>query len=70
MVQLCGIVVPPEDPAAMTHAVLALAANASWREQLGQAGRNYAVHQIDRESVLQRFEKSLRDMPEGGVEQL
>lgn len=70
VVQLCGIVVPPEDPAAMTHAVLALAANASWREQLGQAGRNHALHQIDRESVLQRFEKSLTDMPDGAVEQL
>lgn len=70
VVQLCGIVVPPEDPAAMTHAVLALAANASWREQLGQAGRHHAVHQIDRESVLQRFEKNLTDAPEGVVEQV
>ena len=70
VVQMCGIVVPPEDPAAMTCAVLALAANGSWREQLGQAGRNHALHQIDRESVLQRFEKTLTDMPEGAVEQL
>jgi len=70
VVQMCGLVVPPEDAAAMTCAVLELAANASWREQLGQAGRNHAVHQIDRESVLQRFEKSLADIPEGAVEQL
>jgi colanic acid biosynthesis glycosyl transferase WcaI len=65
----CGLVVPPEDPAAMTDAVLALAANASWREQLGIAGRNHAVHQIDRESVLQRFEKYLTDIPGNAVQQ-
>lgn len=70
VVQMCGIVVPPEDPAAMTGAVLALAANAPWREQLGQAGRNHAVHQIDRESVLQRFEKCLADLPGSAVQQV
>ena len=70
VVQLCGMVVPPEDAAAMTRAVLELAANASWREQLGFAGRNHAVHQIDRESVLQRFEKCLTDLPGAAVHQL
>lgn len=59
VVQLCGIVVPPEEPAAMTRAVLALAANKIWRDQLGQAGLQYALNQIDRESVLRRFEAML-----------
>ena len=70
VVRMCGIVVPPEDPAAMTQAVLSLAVNAPWREQLGQAGRQYAVHQIDRESVLQRFEHGLTDPPVHAVEQV
>jgi colanic acid biosynthesis glycosyl transferase WcaI len=70
VVQMCGIVVPPEDAAGMARAVLALAGSAPWRKQLGQAGRNYAVHQIDRESVLQRFEKCLADMPRSPVHQV
>lgn len=69
VVRLCGIVVPPEDPAAMTHAVLSLANDAPWREQLGQAGRQYALHQIDRESVLQRFEQGLMQAPAHTVRQ-
>lgn len=69
VVQLCGIVVPPEDPVAMTRAVLELAGNASWREQLGQAGRHHALHQIDRESVLQRFEKNLSSPHSDAIEQ-
>ena len=69
VVQLCGIVVPPEDPAAMTNAVLELADNAAWRAQLGQAGRHHALHQIDRESVLQRFEKILSSQQPDAIEQ-
>jgi len=69
VVQLCGIVVPPEDPAAMTNAVLELAGNAPWRAQLGQAGRHHALQQIDRESVLQRFEKSLSSQQPDAIEQ-
>jgi colanic acid biosynthesis glycosyl transferase WcaI len=69
VVQLCGIVVPPEDPAGMTRAVLELAGNAPWRAQLGQAGRQHALHQIDRESVLQRFEKNLSSPHPGAIEQ-
>ena len=70
VVQLCGIVVPPEDPAAMTSAVLELAANRAWREQLGQTGRQYAMHHIDRESILQRFEQGLTKAPGHAVEQV
>ena len=69
VVRMCGLVVPPEDPLAMTEAVLALAVNQPWREQLGLAGRQHAVHQIDRESVLQRFERGLLDTPGNAVEQ-
>ena len=69
VVQLCGIVVPPDDAAAMTHAVLALAANPIWRDQLGQAGLHYALNQIDRESVLRRFESLLANVPDCAVQQ-
>ena len=57
----CGLLAPPENPRALADAVLALAANAPWREQLGSAGRAYAALHMDREAVLQRFEKSLTD---------
>ena len=57
----CGLVVPPEDPRAMADAVLALAADAPWRVRLGLAGRAHAVQQMDRETVLRRFESALMD---------
>lgn len=69
VVQMCGIVVPPEDPAAMTRAVLALAANKLWRAQLGQAGLHYALNQIDREIVLKRFEAMLVNPPNCAAQQ-
>ena len=69
VVQTCGIVVLPEDPAGMTKAVLALAGNKLWREQLGQAGRSHAVRYIDTESVLQQFEKCLAETPATAVQQ-
>ena len=70
VVQTCGIVVLPDDAAGMTRAVLALAGNRPWRVQLGLAGRNHAVHQIDRESVLLRFEQCLADKPASAVQQV
>ena len=69
VVQTCGIVVLPEDPAGMTKAVLALAGNRLWREQLGQAGRSHAVRHIDTESVLRQFEKRLTEKPATAVQQ-
>lgn len=61
VVQGCGLVVPPEDPQSMAGAVLALAADAAWRERLGLSGRAHAVQQMDRETVLRRFESVLMD---------
>ena len=69
VVQTCGIVVLPEDAAGMTKAVLALAGNRLWREQLGLTGRNHAVRHIDTESVLQQFEKCLAETPGTVVQQ-
>ena len=56
VVQTCGLVVPPEDPAALAQAVRTLAADPALRERLGAAGYAYAQANLDREAVLLRFE--------------
>lgn len=38
MVQTCGLVVPPEDPAALAQAGRTLAADPALRERMGAAG--------------------------------
>ena len=55
----CGLVVPPEDPAAMKTAIVTLAACADLRASLGAAGRAYALQHMDRETVLLQFEAML-----------
>ena len=59
VVASCGLVVPPEDPAAMTAAIVTLAACPELRASLGQVGRAYALQYMDREAVLLRFEATL-----------
>jgi len=56
VVQTCGLVVPPEDPAALAQAVRVLAADPALRQRLGAAGYAYALAHLDRDAVLQRFE--------------
>lgn len=52
----CGLVVPPGDAVAFARAVLCLAADTTLRQQLGVAGRAYAVAHLDRDAVLKQFE--------------
>ena len=59
VVASCGLVVPPEDPAAMTAAIAKLAARPDLRASLGAAGRVHALQHMDREAVLLRFEAIL-----------
>ncbi len=59
VVRGCGVVVPPENPLAMAEAMLALAADAALRHQLGTAGRDYALAHLDRDAVLRQFEAAL-----------
>ncbi|MDO9405026.1 MAG: glycosyltransferase WbuB [Polaromonas sp.] len=59
VVQHCGLVVPPENAAAMAAAVQALAADAPLRERLGEAGRQHALQHMDKEAVLLAFETQL-----------
>ena len=59
VVQSCGLVVLPDDPQAMTHAVLALARDPALRERLGASGYLYAGANLDKNAVLSKFEAEL-----------
>ena len=59
VVASCGLVVPPDDPAAMTAAIVTLATHPDLRASLGAAGRAHALQHMDREAVLLRFEAML-----------
>ncbi len=58
-VEGCGVVVAPDDAAAMADAVVALAADPARRAALGAAARRRAEADWDRERVLGRFESEL-----------
>ena len=62
VVQECGLVVPPEQAAAMADAIFRLALDADLRCRLGAAGRAYAVANLDRDSVLGKFESELLEV--------
>jgi colanic acid biosynthesis glycosyl transferase WcaI len=49
-----GLVVPPGDPVAFRDAILRLMGDAKLRQDLGRAGRSYAVSQWDRNVVMRR----------------
>ena len=59
VVASCGLVVPPEDPAAMTAPIATLAARPDLRTNLGAASRVHALQHMDREAVLLQFEAML-----------
>lgn len=65
VVQGRGVVVDPEDAAAFADAIMRLASSAVWREALGVRARDYAVSELEKESILSRFEDELR-APAGG----
>lgn len=66
VVQTCGLVVKPEDPAELARAVHALAADAALRQRLGAAGFAYALANLDRDAVLQRFEADVQALLANG----
>jgi colanic acid biosynthesis glycosyl transferase WcaI len=55
----CGVVVPPEDAGALAGALLALAHDPERRAVMGANGRAYAERELDKETVLLRFEQDL-----------
>ncbi|MBI3732696.1 MAG: glycosyltransferase [Chloroflexi bacterium] len=54
-----GVCLPPEDPARLADAVLALKQDAARREQLGQNSRAYALEHHSPHSAAEAFEKLL-----------
>lgn len=58
----CGVVVPPENPAAMAEALRALAADPARRAALGANGRRHAEAELSQDAILRRFETQLREM--------
>ena len=61
----CGLVVPPENPAAMAEALRTLAADPALRAELGANGRRYAEAELSQRAILRRFEAQLRDLVQG-----
>jgi glycosyltransferase involved in cell wall biosynthesis len=56
----CGLVVPPEDPAAMREAVEKLAADPKLAAALGANGRRYVIEHFERAKIADRFGDLLR----------
>jgi glycosyltransferase involved in cell wall biosynthesis len=54
-----GICIPPEDPCAMARAVLKLQAEQTFRQQLGENGRQYVLKHHDRFHIAKQFDKLL-----------
>jgi colanic acid biosynthesis glycosyl transferase WcaI len=63
-----GIVVPPEDVAALAWAIDQLASHSGLREKLGRSARSYAVSYLEKDTVLQRFERELLAFASGTIE--
>jgi colanic acid biosynthesis glycosyl transferase WcaI len=59
-----GLVVEPEQPAAMAAAVLRLVEQPDLRSQLGAEARRFAEVALNRETVLRQFETDLRECSE------
>jgi colanic acid biosynthesis glycosyl transferase WcaI len=54
-----GLFIPPEDPGALSQAILQLAARPEWREQLGRTGREYIVNNLSRQRTADDYLKVL-----------
>ena len=63
----CGLVVPPENPAALAAAIISLKANRGVAAQLGRDGRRFAELHFDRALLLARFEDQLVSVVHGGA---
>lgn len=65
----CGVVVPPEDAAAMARALRELASDPERRARLGANGRRYAEQELSQDVILRRFEAQLLDLVNEGKAQ-
>lgn len=64
----CGLVVAPESASEFAAAVLRLASDAGLRMELGGAGREYALLNLDKDRVLGEFEVKLESLTNGSTE--
>jgi colanic acid biosynthesis glycosyl transferase WcaI len=60
----CGLLVPPDDAAALAAGLARLADEPALREQLGRAGRDYVERHCRREMATARYEETLRRVVE------
>lgn len=60
----CGVVVPPEDPAALAQAICRLDADREIATRLGQQGRSYAETHHARDRILSRLETTFLSFAE------
>jgi colanic acid biosynthesis glycosyl transferase WcaI len=67
-VEGAGIIIPADDPAALTMAIRKLADNAELCRGLGEAARAQAVRRWDMHTILRRLETALRSLigPDAG----
>ena len=54
----CAVLVPPEQPRELAQAILFLIGGRERREEMGEKGRNYAVHNFDRSKIIGDFIKT------------
>jgi len=59
VVQGCGIITPPGDVNAFAEAISKLACDLSMRTSLGTKARQYALRELDKETILNRFHEQL-----------
>jgi len=59
VVSHCGVVVEPDDSAALARAIQQLADDPALRTKLGESGRKYADLHFDRDAVLARISRHL-----------
>jgi len=57
-----GVLVPPDNIPALTQAILDLANDKEKRQLLGRNARVYAVENLDKYKILDRFEKELKGL--------
>jgi colanic acid biosynthesis glycosyl transferase WcaI len=65
-----GVVITPEDPAALSGAIDSLLRNPEERRRMAAHARRYARHKWDRTRILQEFEATLRQAPTGTLPEI
>ena len=59
VVSKCGIVVPPESPAALAGAIVELAADPERRRELGRRARAFALASCEKDAIMAAFEREI-----------